>query len=267
MKIITFAAIKGGVGKTTLAFNYGEWLASQDKHVLFIDLDHQCNLTQTYDIYDSTDTVGNIFLGQGNVKVHQINEHISLIAGDMHLDDVERSIENKTNKNMLLYMWLYDNYDRLDLDQYDYVILDSHPDFSTATKNAVIISHAILSPITPSEHGYNAKFNLEERINDLRTEAIDYASRKSYVTAQLYFVANMIKHNTRSSKELLEALNDEDDVLALVPEKELFNRTTLDKVSLPEMKQDHKLYLRQRAFFDDMDNIFTKITAVVENLD
>lgn len=29
MKIITFAAIKGGVGKTTLTFNYGEWLAKK----------------------------------------------------------------------------------------------------------------------------------------------------------------------------------------------------------------------------------------------
>lgn len=27
MKIITFSAIKGGVGKTTLTFNYGEWLS------------------------------------------------------------------------------------------------------------------------------------------------------------------------------------------------------------------------------------------------
>ena len=48
MKIITFAAIKGGVGKTTLAYNYGEWLANQGSRILFIDLDHQSNLTQTY---------------------------------------------------------------------------------------------------------------------------------------------------------------------------------------------------------------------------
>ncbi|TVX19564.1 ParA family protein, partial [Streptococcus pneumoniae] len=48
MKIITFAASKGGVGKTTLTFNYGEWLASKGHNVLFIDLDHQCNLTQCY---------------------------------------------------------------------------------------------------------------------------------------------------------------------------------------------------------------------------
>ena len=34
MKIITFAAIKGGVGKTTLTFNYGEWLARKGHNVL-----------------------------------------------------------------------------------------------------------------------------------------------------------------------------------------------------------------------------------------
>ena len=33
MKIITFAATKGGVGKTTLAYNYAEWLA-EHKQVL-----------------------------------------------------------------------------------------------------------------------------------------------------------------------------------------------------------------------------------------
>ncbi len=114
----------------------------------------------------------------------------------MHLDDIERTIENKTNKNMFLYMWLSDNYERLNLGKFEYIILDCHPDFSTATKNAVIISNAILSPITPSEHGYNAKFNLEERINELRKEAIDYSTRKSYVTTKLFFIANMIKHNT-----------------------------------------------------------------------
>lgn len=85
MKIITFSAIKGGVGKTTLAFNYGEWLAKNGKHVLFIDLDHQSNLTQTYNIYDNQDTVGNIFLDRGKVKIHEISAYISLIAGDMHL--------------------------------------------------------------------------------------------------------------------------------------------------------------------------------------
>lgn len=260
MKILTFAAIKGGVGKTTLAFNYGEWLASQGNQVLFIDLDHQSNLSQTYDVYTNENTVGNIFTGLGKVDIHSVKENISLISGDMHLDDIERDIENKTNKNMMLYMWLSDNYDRLNLEKFDYIILDTHPDFSTATKNAVIISNAIISPITPSEHGYNAKFNLEERIKELRDEAIDFSSRKSYVTANLFFIANMIKHNTKSSHELIEAIKEDKFVLGQVPQKELFNRTTLDKISLSDMKKDHKVYVNQRLFFDEMNDVFMNIT-------
>ena len=61
MKIITFSAIKGGVGKTTLTFNYGEWLSCKGYNVLLIDSDHQCSLTQTYDIYKDHGTLANIF--------------------------------------------------------------------------------------------------------------------------------------------------------------------------------------------------------------
>jgi len=34
MKIITFTAIKGGVGKTTLTLNYGDWLAKHGKSII-----------------------------------------------------------------------------------------------------------------------------------------------------------------------------------------------------------------------------------------
>ena len=90
MKIISFAAIKGGVGKTTLAYNFGEWLAKNGKKILFIDLDHQCNLSQTYDVYgdESIGTVANIFLQQGDVTINHVKENIDLIAGNMHLDDI-----------------------------------------------------------------------------------------------------------------------------------------------------------------------------------
>ena len=29
MKILSFVGIKGGIGKTTLSYNYGEWLAAK----------------------------------------------------------------------------------------------------------------------------------------------------------------------------------------------------------------------------------------------
>ncbi|MUK57441.1 AAA family ATPase, partial [Pseudomonas aeruginosa] len=61
MEIITFAAIKGGVGKTTLSYNFSEYLASVGKKVLLIDMDHQCNLSQLLNVYEQENTVLSIF--------------------------------------------------------------------------------------------------------------------------------------------------------------------------------------------------------------
>ena len=70
----------------------------------------KCNLTQTYKIYNTTNTVKNIFVG-GEVDIIDIKENISIIPGYMQLDQVESQLESNPNKNMLLYMWLSDNYE------------------------------------------------------------------------------------------------------------------------------------------------------------
>lgn len=263
MKIITFSAIKGGVGKTTLTFNFGEWLASKGYNVLFIDLDHQCNLTQTYNIYDNEHTVENIFKNKGKVNIHKLGKNLAMIAGYMKLDKIEKELENKVNKDMLLYMWFEDNYEHLKLDKFDYILIDCHPDFSTATRNAIAISHTIISPIIPSEHGYNAKFNIEDRLEDFKKEVINYQTRESYITANLYFVANMIKHNTKSSRELLQTLEKEENIIGIIPEKELFNRSTLDKKSLVTMEKDKQTFFKQKKFFEEIGKTFNGIKEIV----
>lgn len=260
MKIVTFAAIKGGVGKTTLAYNYGEWLADKGNKVLFIDLDHQCNLTQIYNIFESKNTVANIFKGKDDVTIHSVKKNIDLISGFIRLDKIEKELETKPFKDMLLYMWLEDNYSSKSLEKYNYILIDCHPDFSTATKNAIIVSHSIISPIIPSEHGYQAKFNIEERLEEFKKETFDFKTRESYVTAKLLFLGNMIKHNTKSSKDLVTVIQNEEDVIAMIPQKELFNRSTLDSTSLSDMIKEKNIYLRNKEFFNDIDSTFTRIT-------
>ena len=233
MKVISFVGIKGGIGKTSLAKEFIEKLKRElrqrgsEKKILTLDLDHQCNLTQAHGLYESEGTVVNIFKRQGDVVIHHIDEQLDMIAGAMDLDVIESELETKTFKDMLLYMWLDKNYDDIDADQYEYVVIDCRPDFSIATRNAVAISDMLLSPIIPSQYSLDSRQNLETRLQMYADENIDYKTGESNIDTELYFLGNMIKHNTLASKELVKQLENDPKVLGFVPYKELFIRATI----------------------------------------
>ena len=233
MKILSVVGIKGGIGKSTFVKNIISRLKTRlllnnsSKKILVIDLDHQCNLTQSYGIYESEGTVVNIFKRNDEVSIIHVDDKVDIIPGAMNLDIIESELETKTFKDMLMYMWLEKNYDKIDGDQYEYVIIDCRPDFSIATRNAIAISHMLLSPIIPSQYSLDARDNLETRLRLYSEENVDFRTGESNIDADLYFVGNMIKHNTATSKSLLSELENDDRVLGWIPHKELFNRATM----------------------------------------
>ncbi len=264
MKIISCVAIKGGVGKTTLTYNFGEWLAEQGYNVLLIDADSQCSLSQTYNVYTTDGTIGEIFYNKGHrVNFLKVKKNITLIAGDVDLEYANYDIFTKPNKELLMYMWLRDYYEDK-LKEYDYILIDCHPDFSVITQNMVIVSDFIFSPLEPSEFGFTAKANLELRFERLKSEAINVVTRESFVTAKLKFIANRVKHNTKSSKEFLEAIKNSQDIIAIVPEKELFNRSTLDFESLSDMEKNTMLKQKNKEFFESINKIFEDLRVKIE---
>lgn len=260
---MSFVAIKGGVGKTTLALLNGQYLAGKGHKVLFIDLDHQCNLTHFYDVYEDSETVASVFSRADDVKILSVAPNIDLVAGSMRLDEAERRLETDPNQNMYLYDWLGENLEAKNLDQYDYVILDCRPDFGIATRNAIAVSHVLFSPITPSDFAFEAKENLEVRLDQYRKTEIVRPSRESLITAQLYFLPNMIKHNTLKSKELLEALKDDESVVDLIPQKELFNRATKDETVI-DMMLEPALKSEHRTFFSALTNTLNQIQEITD---
>lgn len=262
MEIITFTAIKGGVGKTTLTYNYADWLAKHGKKILLIDLDHQCNLTTLFQKTRVNNTIAEAFKEvdiADEVQIDTVRKNIDLIAGYIDLDEVGSNLENNSNKNMLLYLWFKRNIETINLKKYDYILIDTHPDFGIITRNAISISDYLISPITPSEHGYNAKFDLEARLEKYRKVVINYETGKTYIDAELFFVANMVKHNTTTSHELISHISDDKSVLGIINEKELFNKSSVLHKTIFDLKENDEVYKKNMKFYENTESVFNNI--------
>lgn len=255
---ITVSMLKGGVGKTDIAYNFAMWLAlTKDKKILGIDIDENCNFSQVMDVYDQDGTVANILQGSGDVKIHNINDNVDLIAGYNRLYDIQEEMATSEKKTMMLYMWLADNYESLNLGQYDFVIIDTHNDFGTATKNAIAVSHVMFSPVIPV--AFSDSITMQQRLDEFKADVIDFRTRESYITTELKLIGNMIKHNTSNSHNFLEHIKNNDDYIAKFPFKEIFNTSIQQKKPIvellenPKSKSDREF---KELFNENMNNMY-----------
>lgn len=263
MQIITFAAIKGGVGKTTLTYNLGEWLVNiKHQKVLLIDADSQSSLSQTYGFYHTEYSLADIF-NLKHIAASDVIKHtktVDILPSILNLDHVISQLETKVNKEFILYMWLDDNYEYLK--QYDYILIDCHPDFSIITQNAIINSDLVLSPIEPSQYSLNAKNILTDRFIQLQNDLVEpkatHGNRQSYVKAKLYFIGNRIKKYVSSNQTFVDLMKKDTNTIAFIPENELLNESTLFATPVFTMTD---LTEAQQNFKDVLSTTFTNIIS------
>ena len=145
MIIITTWNLKGGTGKTTTTFNLAATYAAQDKKVLVLDLDMQANLTSFFD---------------ADISKHKRSK-----------PDIEQVIRENIDIRKAIYHSRFNNLDFIkgsndimflniaDIDvlgkhlatianEYDICVIDTHPDASILTENALAISDMVLIPIS-----------------------------------------------------------------------------------------------------------------------
>lgn len=262
-KIVTMAALKGGVGKTTMTYNFAEWLAKNGNRVLLIDLDFQCNLTHTYDIYKTEGTVANIFTRQDEAKIIDIpDKSISLIAGDLNLGEVKEYLATKNDKATRMRLWIRQNIQRLA--DYDYILIDCHPDADEITQNAFLCSDIIISPIAPDQFSVDSRVQLKGQYRKIQDDTLNPDTGESYLQAPVLFFVNKINLSEEASKEILKVIPKLDDVLeAYVPKRTLFNKSTLEKISLAEMSTRGG-YSKYKDLFKTMDHFFSLLKEKVD---
>lgn len=207
MKVVSVINYKGGVGKTTVTANLAGHAARRGKRVLMIDLDPQTNLTFSFiDLKDweanhaENRTLRNFFepiineneaeriplskliihlphliplittKGHPNGKMDIISSHLKLIDIDLTLAAgiAAPSIAMLRAKFLRVHSYLRESLKELK-DEYDLVLIDCPPNFSTLVRNAITASDYYVVPARMdflSTLGIDElNFNAEKHIN------------------------------------------------------------------------------------------------------
>ncbi len=149
-EIITITNQKGGVGKTTTAYNLASSLSRYNKRILLIDLDPQGNCSQAIGIDPTVlkRTAADLLLGTAElrkvIKKTPFN-NIHLIPANLSLAMVESTLinNNQEPKISLLKERLNDKEAQL----YDFIIIDCPPSLGFLSLNALTAAMSLIVPV------------------------------------------------------------------------------------------------------------------------
>lgn len=164
-KIIAIANQKGGVGKTTTAFNLGSCLATDGKKVLLVDADPQANATSGMGL-DPRDMEASIYEclvdqypAKSAIRPTQI-KNLDIIGSRIDLVGAELELMNRREREKALANVLAGV-----KDDYDFVLIDCSPSLGIITVNALTAADSVIIPVQAE---YFALEGISQLLNTIR---------------------------------------------------------------------------------------------------
>ena len=198
-KIIAIANQKGGVGKTTTAFNLGACLAAEGKKVLLVDADPQANATSglglnsedmEYSIYECM--IDNIPAEKALTPtcvdgLEVITSRIDLVGAEVEL--TKRNEREKILRKTLAPL----------KEQYDFILIDCSPSLGLITINALTAADSVIIPVQAE---YFALEGIAQLLNTIRI----IKNRLSPVLEIEGFLLTMYDARLRLANQIFEEL-------------------------------------------------------------
>ena len=158
-RIIAVANHKGGVGKTTTVATLGSIFAKVGVRVLMVDLDAQCNLTDTFLSEVEGPTVYEVFKDRRDCRPTRIKDGLDILPASLDMSALDLSIGGQFEKERILS----DVLEKMNIsERYDLVLLDCPPSLGLVTVNALVAADEVYVPIAPEVYPLKGLVKLEE---------------------------------------------------------------------------------------------------------
>jgi chromosome partitioning protein len=152
--IVSIYNQKGGIAKTTTSVNMAICLAALGRSVLLVDLDAQGNASRSIG-HDGTTTrsLQDLLTGTGTIEEAVVPtrfERVSLLPSSASLASIETRLGAELRSQKSINELVYNS----ELG-YDFLIFDCPPAFGLLSANALVASHSVLIPVTPTAFAYD----------------------------------------------------------------------------------------------------------------
>ena len=257
-KVIYIGNLKGGVGKTTLAYLLSDSLSTLGIKTCVIDLDVQANLTNQYininteqkvffDIIDGTSKISDIIIS--------LNDTLSVIPSSLKNSLIEKSLTMQSPKHYLTW------FNNLCLDHlrnnFDIIIVDTPPSLSTLNSVfclALNPTDSIIVPVCPEEFSIMGVQMFLEDVNDIRSSySIKY-------DPQTIIIMNRFFQNQKTNLEVLMKMGNLFGDLfcdAVIKDSAKLREIVNNKTKVSDIKNGKEIYQTLCRLFSKLNIIDT----------
>lgn len=248
-KVIAVANQRGGLGKTTTALALAAAYSFTGDRVLAIDMDPQCNFTDTLGADRTQAGVQQFLYGQVSWQVIQkISPNLHVIPASKTLGSAELNLVRNSHREYTLKLALQSI-----LANYDRIIIDTRPALGMLSINALVAADTAIVPAMPEKYSLEGVIDLADTIRVIQRQA----NPELYIMG---IVLTRYKGRADLAKEVAEVL----ETAAAQLNTKVFNTRIRESDPISESQtygQDIFTYSRRSAGAKDYAALFAEITG------